>query len=107
MADNVHCVLWIQTANQGGNGMAVRFELESPLGWGFVRGNEQIIMDRLGATSLLIAFNDSPPQVMVFHDSTEAVLFDCNLETELRRTGWTEAMFDGRVFEARPEASLR
>ena len=87
--------------------MAVRFELEAPLGWGFVRGTEQIVMDRLGATELLIAFNDSPPQVMVFQNSTEAVLFDCNLESELRRTGWTEAMFDGRVIDARVQAALR
>lgn len=87
--------------------MAVQFDIETPLACGFVRGAEQIVMDHLDATRLMIAFNESAPQVMDFHDSTEAILFHCNLETELRRTGWTRVMFAGRVMDARPHTFLR
>ena len=45
--------------------MAVQFHYEGALGrWGFVRGHEQIVIDRLETTALLISFNNQPAQVI-------------------------------------------
>ena len=87
--------------------MAVQFHFEGPLGrWGFVRGAEQVVIDRLETTALLISFNNQPPQVMEFSDASEALMFHVNIESELRRNGWTLAVFESRIAEERPRAYL-
>ena len=75
--------------------MAVRFDFDAPLAhWAFVRGTEQLVMDRIATGAILISFSGAAPQVIRFADPTEAVLFKCNLETELERTGWTLTLFE-------------
>ena len=75
--------------------MAVRLEYEAMLGhWGFVRGSEQIVMERLEPLRLRIAFNGVPAQFMDFANHTDVLMFHCNLESELQRDGWTLAFFE-------------
>jgi len=78
--------------------MAVRLEYEATLGhWGFIRGSEQIVMERLEPLRLRIAFNGVPAQFMDFATQTDVLMFHCNLETELQRDGWTLAFFESRT----------
>ena len=75
--------------------MAVRFDFDAPLArWAFVRGNEQLVMDRVATGAIVIAFSGAAPQVIRFDDPTESVFFQCNIETELERTGWTMTLFE-------------
>ena len=77
---------------------AVRFEFDAPLArWAFARGTEQLIMDRIATGAIVIAFSGAAPQVVRFNDPTQAMLFQCNLETELERTGWILTIFESRV----------
>jgi len=81
--------------------MAVRLEFEATLGhWGFIRGSEQIVMERLEPLRLRISFNGVPAQFMDFANPAEVLLFHCNLESELQREGWTLAFFESRAMSA-------
>jgi hypothetical protein len=87
--------------------MAVRFDFDAPLArWAFVRGAEQLVMDHVATGAIVIAFSGAAPQVIRFEDPTEAVFFQCNIETEMERTGWTLAVFELRVTEARQPVPL-
>ena len=82
--------------------MAVRFYFDAPLArWAFVRGNEQMVMDHVATGAIVLAFSGAAPQVMRFDNPTDAVFFQCNIETELERTGWMLAVFESSVAEGR------
>lgn len=82
--------------------MAVRFDFDAPLArWAFVRGTEQLVMDHVATGAIVMAFTGAPPQVIRFEDPTEAMFFQCNIETELERTGWILTVFESRISEAR------
>ena len=88
--------------------MAVRFDFDAPLArLSFTRGAEQLVLDRVSTGSFIIAFNGAPPQVMKFEDPTEAVFFQCNLETELERSGWILAVFESRLTDERRVAAAQ
>lgn len=87
--------------------MAVRFDFDAPLArWAFSRGPEQLVIDRIATGAIVISFSGAAPQVMRFEDPTDAVLFQCNLETELERTGWILTIFETRITEERQRLSL-
>lgn len=88
--------------------MAVRFDFEAPLArWSFTRGGEQLVLDRVSTGAFVIVFNGAPPQVMKFEDPTEAVFFQCNLETELERSGWILTVFESRFTDERRIAAAQ
>jgi hypothetical protein len=88
--------------------MAVRFDFDAPLArWSFTRAGEQLVLDRVSTGSFLIAFSGASPQVMTFEDPTEAVLFQCNLETELERSGWTLSIFESQPADDRRHPSAQ
>ena len=75
--------------------MAVRFDFDAPLArWAFVRGDEQMVMDQVATGAIVIAFSGAAPQVIRFDDPTESMFFQCNIKTELERTGWTMTVFE-------------
>jgi hypothetical protein len=85
--------------------MAIRFEFDAPADrWAFVRGSERLVMDRVAAGAIVIAFSGAEPQLIRFDNPNESLLFQCNIETELERTGWTMTGFESGMTQARPLA---
>ena len=80
--------------------MAVHFNHEAPVAREtFVRGQEAIVMDCLGA-ELVLEFAGAPAESFRFRDPVDLVFFKNDLECELLRDGWTLM----RCESARPPA---